>query len=170
MKDLRSCRGTGSRSLQRVLRQQLAWLAAPVAVPMQHLTRLLLLLLLCASAANQNTMLTVQIQFLADCDHPNVVRYLGSFRLPDALWIVMEHCGGGSVGDLLQVRGSLSPVEACLMCLEIHLLGAYSGSGCHLPQVSQCANFMSRGKCCGARAVWCWRGEAPGLSWKGWKS
>jgi serine/threonine-protein kinase 24/25/MST4 len=48
-----------------------------------------------------------QIQFLSDCDHPNVVRYLGSFRLPDALWIVMEHCGGGSVGDLLQV-GELS--------------------------------------------------------------
>lgn len=45
----------------------------------------------------------LQIQFLSDCDHPNVVRYLGSFRLPDALWIVMEHCGGGSVGDLLQV-------------------------------------------------------------------
>jgi hypothetical protein len=47
---------------------------------------------------------SLQIQFLADCDHPNVVRYLGSFRQPDALWIVMEHCGGGSVGDLLQVR------------------------------------------------------------------
>ena len=40
------------------------------------------------------------------CDHPNVVRYLGSYRQPEALWIVMEHCGGGSVGDLLQVKGS----------------------------------------------------------------
>lgn len=48
-------------------------------------------------------LLPPQIQFLADCDHPNVVRYLGSFRQPDSLWIVMEHCGGGSVGDLLQV-------------------------------------------------------------------
>lgn len=48
-------------------------------------------------------LVLLQIQFLSDCDHPNVVRYLGSFRQPDALWIVMEHCGGGSVGDLLQV-------------------------------------------------------------------
>lgn len=52
------------------------------------------------------TVCCMQIQFLADCDHPNVVRYLGSFRQPDSLWIVMEHCGGGSVGDLLQVCAS----------------------------------------------------------------
>jgi hypothetical protein len=32
-----------------------------------------------------------------------VVRYLGSYRRPDALWIVMEHCGGGSVSDLISV-------------------------------------------------------------------
>lgn len=55
------------------------------------------------STTHPNTHTHTQIQFLADCDHPNVVRYLGSFRQPESLWIVMEHCGGGSVGDLLQV-------------------------------------------------------------------
>lgn len=33
------------------------------------------------------------------------VRYLGSYRRPDALWIAMEFCGGGSVSDLIAVRG-----------------------------------------------------------------
>ncbi len=33
------------------------------------------------------------------------VRYLGNYRVGEALWIVMEHCGGGSVSDLLSATG-----------------------------------------------------------------
>ncbi|EFJ44650.1 MAP kinase [Volvox carteri f. nagariensis] len=47
------------------------------------------------------TQIQKEIRFLADCNHPNVVRYLGSYRHPNELWIVMEYCGGGSVSDLL---------------------------------------------------------------------
>ncbi|RID55604.1 hypothetical protein BRARA_G02856 [Brassica rapa] len=44
-----------------------------------------------------------EIEMLQQCNHPNVVRYLGSFQGDDYLWIVMEYCGGGSVTDLMNV-------------------------------------------------------------------
>jgi len=47
-----------------------------------------------------------EIQFLSDCNHPNIVRYRGSYRQVDALWIVMEYCGGGSVSDLMHATGA----------------------------------------------------------------
>jgi serine/threonine protein kinase len=39
------------------------------------------------------------------CKHPNIVNYIASLRTKDALWIVMEHCGGGSVTDLIACTG-----------------------------------------------------------------
>ncbi|KAL4185262.1 hypothetical protein AMTRI_Chr10g5020 [Amborella trichopoda] len=42
-----------------------------------------------------------EIEMLQQCNHPNVVRYLGSYQGEDYLWIVMEYCGGGSVADLM---------------------------------------------------------------------
>lgn len=42
-----------------------------------------------------------EIEMLQHCNHPNVVRYLGSYQAEEYLWIVMEYCGGGSVADLL---------------------------------------------------------------------
>mmetsp|Transcript_21390 Transcript_21390/g.35776 ORF Transcript_21390/g.35776 Transcript_21390/m.35776 type:complete len:650 (+) Transcript_21390:162-2111(+) len=45
-----------------------------------------------------------EIDVLASCNHPNIVKYYGSYYFDDKLWIVMEHCGGGSVADICQVR------------------------------------------------------------------
>eukprot|EP00897_Mesotaenium_endlicherianum_P006399 jgi/Mesen1/5788/ME000293S04947 len=42
-----------------------------------------------------------EIEMLQECNHPNVVRYFGSFQGEDCFWIVMEYCGGGSVADLM---------------------------------------------------------------------
>jgi serine/threonine protein kinase len=42
-----------------------------------------------------------EISMLRDCDHPNIVRYYGSWRAPDALWIAMEYCAGGSITDIM---------------------------------------------------------------------
>ncbi|TYZ61970.1 hypothetical protein PybrP1_002759 [[Pythium] brassicae (nom. inval.)] len=41
-----------------------------------------------------------EIQFLRECDHPNVVAFYGAYYKDGALWVAMEYCGGGSVGDL----------------------------------------------------------------------
>ncbi len=47
------------------------------------------------------------------------LRVQGSIRSSDALWIVMEHCGGGSVADLVQSAGP-SLDEECIayICAE----------------------------------------------------
>ncbi|OWZ17335.1 STE/STE20/MST protein kinase [Phytophthora megakarya] len=45
-----------------------------------------------------------EIQFLRECDHPNVVAFHGAYYKDGALWVAMEHCAGGSVGDIRRVR------------------------------------------------------------------
>lgn len=45
-----------------------------------------------------------EIQFLRECDHPNVVAFYGAYYKDGALWVAMEYCGGGSVGDVSRYR------------------------------------------------------------------
>ncbi|KAF1332502.1 Ste/ste20/mst protein kinase, partial [Globisporangium splendens] len=45
-----------------------------------------------------------EIQFLRECDHPNVVAFYGAYYKDGALWVAMEYCGGGSVGDVSRAR------------------------------------------------------------------
>lgn len=54
----------------------------------------------CGSDAAPGSKSRVQM-----CEHPNVVNYKTSIRTPDSLWIVMEHCGGGSVSDVIASTG-----------------------------------------------------------------
>ncbi|KAG3113435.1 hypothetical protein PI124_g10886 [Phytophthora idaei] len=62
-----------------------------------------------------------EIQFLRECDHPNVVAFHGAYYKDGALWVAMEHCAGGSVGDIRRVR-SLSERE-----ISVIMRGALSG-------------------------------------------
>ncbi|KAG2322669.1 hypothetical protein Bca52824_015882 [Brassica carinata] len=60
-----------------------------------------------------------EIEMLQQCNHPNVVRYLGSFQGDDYLWIVMEYCGGGSVADLMNVtEEALEEYQIAYICRE----------------------------------------------------
>ncbi|KAL0664559.1 hypothetical protein Bca4012_101397 [Brassica carinata] len=60
-----------------------------------------------------------EIEMLQQCNHPNVVRYLGSFQGDDYLWIVMEYCGGGSVTDLMNVtEEALEEYQIAYICRE----------------------------------------------------
>ena len=44
----------------------------------------------------------------------------GSWRASDALWIVMEYCGGGSVSDLIHVAdGHLDEELISYICCEM---------------------------------------------------
>ncbi|KAL4176231.1 hypothetical protein KRP22_001185 [Phytophthora ramorum] len=62
-----------------------------------------------------------EIQFLRECDHPNVVAFHGAYYKDGALWVAMEHCAGGSVGDVRRVR-SLSERE-----ISVIMRGALRG-------------------------------------------
>ncbi|KXZ43163.1 hypothetical protein GPECTOR_99g798 [Gonium pectorale] len=82
--------------------------------------------------ADREEFRTIQreIAFLADCNHPNVVRYLGSYRHPTELWIVMEYCGGGSVSDLLAAsREPLSEELIAYICCEALKVRRKGGRG-----------------------------------------
>lgn len=60
-----------------------------------------------------------EIEMLQQCNHPNVVRYLGSFQGEDYLWIVMEYCGGGSVADLMNITDeALEEQQIAYICRE----------------------------------------------------
>ena len=39
------------------------------------------------------------------CNHPNIVNYISSIQAEDALWIIMEYCGGGSITDVIASNG-----------------------------------------------------------------
>ncbi|WJX62787.1 Serine/threonine-protein kinase sik1, variant 2 [Trifolium repens] len=60
-----------------------------------------------------------EIEMLQQCNHPNVVRYLGSYQGEEYLWIVMEYCGGGSVADLMNVADeALDEGQIAYICRE----------------------------------------------------
>ncbi|XP_009356427.2 serine/threonine-protein kinase dst1 [Pyrus x bretschneideri] len=60
-----------------------------------------------------------EIEMLQQCNHPNVVRYLGSYQGEEYLWIVMEYCGGGSVVDLMNVtEDALEEYQIAFICRE----------------------------------------------------
>ncbi|KAG6547084.1 hypothetical protein Mapa_011335 [Marchantia paleacea] len=60
-----------------------------------------------------------EIEMLQQCNHPNVVRYLGSYQGEDYLWIVMEYCGGGSVADLMSITDeALEEHQIAYICKE----------------------------------------------------
>lgn len=44
-----------------------------------------------------------EIAFMKEIASPYVVNYYGSYIKANDLWIVMEYCGGGSVGDMIQL-------------------------------------------------------------------
>jgi serine/threonine protein kinase len=50
-----------------------------------------------------------EIDILKRCRSPFVVQYMGSYCTATELWIVMEHCGGGSVNDLIRATGRPLP-------------------------------------------------------------
>ena len=95
-----------------------------------------------------------EIEMLQQCNHPNVVRYMGSYKGEDYLWvpfseharlsrcrgaywwrwhlvqIVMEYCGGGSVADLMNTTDA--PLEEAMIayiCKEAAKVGGAEGGG-----------------------------------------
>lgn len=65
-----------------------------------------------------------EIDILSKCNYPYIVGYVECFKCPPKkrtetgeMWIVMEFCDGGSVGDLIEAaggRGSFAMPEECI--------------------------------------------------------
>ena len=84
-----------------------------------------------------------EIALLQECVHPNVVRYFGSFMGDDYLWIVMEHCGGGSVRDVLDATKSpLTEPQIAYVCGEALKGLVYLHSVYKLHRDIKCSNIL----------------------------
>ncbi len=55
------------------------------------------------SKANIN-LIANEIRLLNSCQHPNIVKHLGSYTYKEQIWTVMEYCDGGTLKDLLRVQ------------------------------------------------------------------
>ncbi|OQR88985.1 serine/threonine protein kinase [Thraustotheca clavata] len=62
-----------------------------------------------------------EIEFLRECNHPNIVAFYGAYYKDGALWIAMEYCGGGSVGDISRQR------KLCEQEISVIMRGALEG-------------------------------------------
>eukprot|EP00898_Chlorokybus_atmophyticus_P007116 jgi/Chlat1/7405/Chrsp6S00594 len=84
-----------------------------------------------------------EIEMLQQCNHPNIVRYLGSYRGPDYLWIVMEYCGGGSIADIMHVREApLDEAQIAYVCRETLKGLAYLHSIGKVHRDIKCGNIL----------------------------
>jgi len=84
-----------------------------------------------------------EIAILRDCNHPNIVRYFGSYRTSDALWISMEYCAGGSVSDVMHALGR--PLEEDMIayvCSEVLKGLAYLHSNGRVHRDIKCGNIL----------------------------
>eukprot|EP01028_Stygiella_incarcerata_P001065 TRINITY_DN1167_c0_g1_i1.p1 TRINITY_DN1167_c0_g1~~TRINITY_DN1167_c0_g1_i1.p1 ORF type:complete len:499 (-),score=140.84 TRINITY_DN1167_c0_g1_i1:9-1505(-) len=60
-----------------------------------------------------------EIRILESTHHPNIVEYYGCFSADDYLWISMEYCGGGSLEELMELRGhGLEEEQIAYICAE----------------------------------------------------
>eukprot|EP00760_Papus_ankaliazontas_P002589 PhM_4_TR11166/c0_g1_i1/m.3027 len=58
-----------------------------------------------------------EVAILKDCCHPNIVRYMGTYREKDELWITMEYCEAGSVEKVFTTLGHpLREEEIAAIC------------------------------------------------------
>ena len=95
--------------------------------------------------ADNNEIFSIQkeIRILRDCNHPNIVRYFGSWRAPEALWIAMEYCAGGSVSDIMQALGSpLDESAIAYICCETLNGLEYLHSSGRVHRDIKCGNIL----------------------------
>ncbi|XP_068452565.1 STE20-like serine/threonine-protein kinase [Clinocottus analis] len=68
----------------------------------------------------------VEIEILASCDHPNIVKLLDAFYYEAKLWILIEFCGGGAVDAvMLELERPLTEPQIRVVCHQTLLALVY---------------------------------------------
>ncbi|XP_019939750.1 STE20-like serine/threonine-protein kinase [Paralichthys olivaceus] len=61
----------------------------------------------------------VEIDILASCDHPNIVKLLDAFYYDSKLWILIEFCAGGAVDAvMLELERALTEPQIRVVCKQ----------------------------------------------------
>uniref|UniRef100_A0A8D0H056 non-specific serine/threonine protein kinase n=1 Tax=Sphenodon punctatus TaxID=8508 RepID=A0A8D0H056_SPHPU len=61
----------------------------------------------------------VEIDILASCDHPNIVKLLDAFYFENNLWILIEFCAGGAVDAvMLELERPLTEPQIKVVCQQ----------------------------------------------------
>ncbi|XP_063047527.1 STE20-like serine/threonine-protein kinase isoform X2 [Engraulis encrasicolus] len=61
----------------------------------------------------------VEIDILASCDHPNIVKLLEAYYFQTKLWILIEFCGGGAVDAvMLELERPLTEPQIRVVCRQ----------------------------------------------------
>ncbi|KAM9197701.1 STE20-like serine/threonine-protein kinase isoform 1-T1 [Dugong dugon] len=61
----------------------------------------------------------VEIDILASCDHPNIVKLLDAFYYENNLWILIEFCAGGAVDAvMLELERPLTEAQIQVVCKQ----------------------------------------------------
>ncbi|XP_064418938.1 STE20-like serine/threonine-protein kinase [Latimeria chalumnae] len=61
----------------------------------------------------------VEIEILASCDHPNIVKLLDAFYFESKLWILIEFCAGGAVDAvMLELERNLTEPQIKVVCKQ----------------------------------------------------
>ncbi|XP_048817075.1 serine/threonine-protein kinase 10 isoform X1 [Lagopus muta] len=62
----------------------------------------------------------VEIEILATCDHPHIVKLLGAFYWESKLWIMIEFCPGGAVdATMLELDRGLTEPQIQVICRQM---------------------------------------------------
>jgi len=73
---------------------------------------------------NYEEDLITEVDMMNSLRHPNIVKYISSYRVGDFLWVVMEFMGGGSLTDILEFHKFLEIPEECIARFMLESLKA----------------------------------------------
>jgi len=73
---------------------------------------------------NYEEDLITEVDMMDTLKHPNIVRYISSFKVENELWVVMEFMGGGSLTDILELHKHLEIKEEYIARVMLESLKA----------------------------------------------